>query len=209
MVCLHCLIPIPMPEPILRPMHIPIKFEMGTVPNFGTNICKHTITEDPRKISIRLNRPYPSRLCERLGILSSADNGGCGGAFTADSGVMISPNYPNPYPHNAQCVYTVTVHQNEIMNLTFTSLELEQPIGGSCEWDYVEAREKKLHSGGSKRGALEARPLTVQFLSFSCSFWQKISQIIDWRTPLGVGAISRKVWICHCRVCLPYFTAKL
>ena len=81
--------------------------------------------------------------CERLGILSSADNGGCGGAFTADNGVMISPNYPNQYPHNAQCVYTVTVHQNEVMNLTFTNLELESPIGGSCEWDYVEVREKK------------------------------------------------------------------
>ena len=76
-------------------------------------------------------------------LLYSADNG-CGGAFTADNGVMISPDYPNPYPHNAQCVYTVTVHQNEVMNLTITNLELEQPIGGSCEWDYVEVRKSKV-----------------------------------------------------------------
>ena len=142
--------------------------------------------------------------CERLGILSSADNGGCGGAFTADNGVMISPNYPNQYPHNAQCVYTVTVHQNEVMNLTFTNLELESPIGGSCEWDYVEVREKKLQSGGSKGVLGTHPPFSDQFLSFSYSLRQKFCHKIDWRTSLGVGALSGKSWTYHFSACLPF-----
>ena len=44
--------------------------------------------------------------------------------------------------------------------------------------------------GGSKRGATDA-PCRVQFLSFSCSFQEKISQIIVWRPHLGIGVI---VW---------------
>ena len=55
---------------------------------------------------------------------------------------MISPNYPNPYPHDSQCVYTVTVHPHEVMNLTFTDLDLETETQGSCEWDYVEVSEQ-------------------------------------------------------------------
>lgn len=67
-----------------------------------------------------------------------AAGNGCGGSFTADQGVLISPNFPNPYPHDSQCVYTVTVHPNEVMNLTFTDLDLETHTDGTCEWDYVE-----------------------------------------------------------------------
>ena len=39
------------------------------------------------------------------------------------------------------------------------------------------------------RGEIRTRPLptlSVQFLSFSCSFWQKCCQIMDWRTPVVV-----------------------
>ena len=36
-------------------------------------------------------------------------------------------------------------------------------------------------------GARDALPLSVQILSFPCSFWQTICKIIGWNTPLGVG----------------------
>ena len=129
-------------------------------------------TETPwTEIPWIVKRPYPIRLSERLGILSSGDNGGCGGAFTADNGVMISPNYPNPYPHNAQCVYTVTVRQNEVMNLTFTNLELEQPIGGSCEWDYVEVWENRSCTVTDLRGVLGTHaPSRSNFFHFHVVF---------------------------------------
>lgn len=63
---------------------------------------------------------------------------GCGGTFTDESGILISPNYPNPYNHNAQCVWTVTVNPLDKIKLTFTNLELEGHL--NCQYDYVEVR---------------------------------------------------------------------
>ena len=36
-------------------------------------------------------------------------------------------------------------------------------------------------SGGSKGGARDARPLGVQILSISCSFWENLGKIVCWR----------------------------
>ena len=49
---------------------------------------------------------------------------------------MTSPNYPNPYPHDAQCVYTVTVPAGEVITLNFTNMDIEAHV--NCAWDYVE-----------------------------------------------------------------------
>ncbi|CAH1775425.1 unnamed protein product [Owenia fusiformis] len=64
---------------------------------------------------------------------------GCGGAFTEESGVVISPNYPNPYPHDAQCVWTITGPESEKLKLIWTNMDLEDHSG--CSWDYVELRD--------------------------------------------------------------------
>ena len=45
-----------------------------------------------------------------------------------------------------------------------------------------------IYCGRSRVGARDARPLSVQFLSISCSFRQKSCQIIGERPTLGVGA---------------------
>ena len=62
---------------------------------------------------------------------------GCGGNFSAASGVLISPGYPNPYPHNAACVWLVSVPADgEHITLNFTDIDLE--AHRNCQWDYVE-----------------------------------------------------------------------
>ena len=61
---------------------------------------------------------------------------GCGGAFTAESGIIISPNYPNAYNHDAQCVWTVMLNGSDTIRLTFTNLELEGHL--NCQYDYIE-----------------------------------------------------------------------
>lgn len=63
---------------------------------------------------------------------------GCGARFTTDNGVLISPNYPNPYPHNAQCVWTISVPSGEVITFTITNIDLE--VHRNCMWDYVEVR---------------------------------------------------------------------
>ena len=63
----------------------------------------------------------------------------CGRAFSTDelnSGVMTSPYFPNPYPHNAECEWTVVAPENEVITLTFTDMDIESH--DSCEYDYVE-----------------------------------------------------------------------
>ena len=37
-----------------------------------------------------------------------------------ESGVLISPNYPNPYNHDASCVWVLTVNKRDTITLTFT-----------------------------------------------------------------------------------------
>ncbi|BFZ22541.1 hypothetical protein BsWGS_25580 [Bradybaena similaris] len=49
----------------------------------------------------------------------------CVGELTEQSGVILSPHYPNNYPNNAQCRWTIRAKVNEIVDIRFNSLDLE------------------------------------------------------------------------------------
>ncbi|XP_053408750.1 cubilin-like isoform X2 [Mercenaria mercenaria] len=68
-----------------------------------------------------------------------AADAGCGGTFTDESGILISPNYPNPYNHDAQCVWIVRVNERDTISLTFTNMDLEGHA--DCQYDYIEVRD--------------------------------------------------------------------
>lgn len=65
-----------------------------------------------------------------------AGDPGCGGTFTDTDGIIISPNWPNDYAHNRQCVYVIRLPAGEKVSLNFTHLSLENH--SSCSFDYVE-----------------------------------------------------------------------
>jgi len=48
----------------------------------------------------------------------------------------MSPNYPNPYPHNGVCVWAITVHRRARITFTVTDMDLE--MHRNCGWDYIE-----------------------------------------------------------------------
>ncbi len=49
-------------------------------------------------------------------------SGGCGGSFTdVTSGEFTSPNHPQDYNNNEDCVWTITAPLNQIITLTFNS----------------------------------------------------------------------------------------
>uniref|UniRef100_A0A8C9TSU0 CUB and Sushi multiple domains 2 n=1 Tax=Scleropages formosus TaxID=113540 RepID=A0A8C9TSU0_SCLFO len=49
----------------------------------------------------------------------------CGGNLTSASGLILSPEYPEPYPHGRECDWTVTVTPDYVIVLTFNQFSLE------------------------------------------------------------------------------------
>ncbi|CAM9270170.1 unnamed protein product, partial [Lampetra planeri] len=100
---------------------------------------------------------------------TSKSDPGCGGTFTQSEGIIISPNWPNDYAHNRQCIYVIRLPAAETVNLTFTHMNLESH--SSCTFDYVEVRD-----GGS-----EADPLIGKFCGNSL--------------PAPISSSSNHLWI--------------
>ncbi|CAG9818509.1 unnamed protein product [Phaedon cochleariae] len=64
----------------------------------------------------------------------------CGGDFLIDSvGHLESPNYPEEYQPNKECVWRLAVPENYQVALQFQSFDLENHDG--CIYDYVEIRD--------------------------------------------------------------------
>jgi cubilin len=53
-------------------------------------------------------------------------------------GVIESPNFPNPYPHNRNCSWIISAPPGNKINITFTHFELESPFEGNCSYDFLE-----------------------------------------------------------------------
>ncbi|XP_029024761.1 bone morphogenetic protein 1-like isoform X5 [Betta splendens] len=74
----------------------------------------------------------------------------CGGEVRRDSGQIQSPNYPDDYQSNKECVWRITVAEGFDVGLSFQSFEVEKH--DSCAYDYVEVRD-----GGSEDSPLLGR----------------------------------------------------
>ncbi|NXY67496.1 CUBN protein, partial [Glareola pratincola] len=59
----------------------------------------------------------------------------CSHNYSAETGVLTSPNYPNDYPVRTECIYTITVGINRQIVLSFTNFTLEG--NKRCTEDYV------------------------------------------------------------------------
>lgn len=62
----------------------------------------------------------------------------CGGTYFTNSGVIRSPNYPNYYPTNRDCVWVISVPVGQQILLNITDFDLETYI--KCRSDYLEIR---------------------------------------------------------------------
>ncbi|XP_072107222.1 CUB and sushi domain-containing protein 1a [Mobula birostris] len=49
----------------------------------------------------------------------------CGGNMTGPMGVILSPNYPQPYPHGKECDWTIKVSPDYVIALIFKSFHME------------------------------------------------------------------------------------
>ena len=79
--------------------------------------------------------------------------GACGGNFTTPSGILTSPSYPENYPNNAECIYTISQPNGTVINLSVTDLEVDNYRDSffsfnsyyydddTCQTDYLEIRD--------------------------------------------------------------------
>ncbi|XP_042598107.1 deleted in malignant brain tumors 1 protein isoform X5 [Cyprinus carpio] len=65
----------------------------------------------------------------------------CGGNMTDWRGVLLSPRYPNNYPNNAQCTWTIHSTGNATVSLIFTDVDLET----CCDYIKVYDGPSTLH----------------------------------------------------------------
>ncbi|XP_043916230.1 cubilin-like [Protopterus annectens] len=92
---------------------------------------------------------------------TSPSDPGCGGMYGDSEGIIISPNWPNPYANNRQCIYIIRQPENEKIFLNFTHMDLESH--GTCSWDYIEVRDGDTETDpliGKYCGSVIPEPIT-------------------------------------------------
>lgn len=60
----------------------------------------------------------------------------CGGIYTAENGVISSPNYPNNYAGERNCEYDISAPQGKVIVLDVFDLDIE--THSICEFDNLE-----------------------------------------------------------------------
>uniref|UniRef100_A0A8B9TLF7 Cubilin n=1 Tax=Anas platyrhynchos TaxID=8839 RepID=A0A8B9TLF7_ANAPL len=69
-----------------------------------------------------------------------ASTSSCGGTFHMDRGAFNSPGYPESYPLNTECVWTILSSPGNRLQLSFITFQVESSEG--CTEDYLEIREQ-------------------------------------------------------------------
>nr|XP_040240535.2 cubilin homolog [Anopheles coluzzii] len=92
----------------------------------------------------------------------------CGGRLTALMGQFASPNYPNTYPLNVECVWKLSASPGNKMSLFFTELDIEP--SDDCNGDYLEVRERD--ENGPLLGDFCGNQVPTN-LTEASSFWVK------------------------------------
>ncbi|ODM98815.1 Cubilin [Orchesella cincta] len=74
----------------------------------------------------------------------------CNRVLKGFQGVIESPNYPNPYPHNRNCTWTIEASRGNKVNVSFSHFDIEAPYRGNCSYDFVEISEWKRYNSDNK-----------------------------------------------------------
>ena len=107
------------------------------------------------------------------------------------------PGCPDGFPSNPDALTEIPASTRDVSSLRVKNMEEIFLTRNRTFWDCI----------GESKGAPGTRcPLWIQFLSFSCSFWERFGQIIGW--PWGLPPSIRKSWIRHCLADNNHFAKK-
>ncbi|XP_041064570.1 mannan-binding lectin serine protease 1 isoform X3 [Carcharodon carcharias] len=92
--------------------------------------------------------------------------------FTEKSGVISSPDYPNPYPKSSDCLYRIELEEGYAISLQFADIfDLEDHPDILCPYDYLKIKTGVMEFGpfcGDKSpGKIDTNSSTVQILFHS------------------------------------------
>ncbi|CAL8142101.1 unnamed protein product [Orchesella dallaii] len=74
----------------------------------------------------------------------------CNRMLKGFQGVIESPNYPNPYPHNRNCTWIIEASRGNKVNVSFSHFDIEAPYRGNCSYDFVEITEWTRYNSDNK-----------------------------------------------------------
>ncbi|XP_053093478.1 deleted in malignant brain tumors 1 protein-like [Pangasianodon hypophthalmus] len=57
----------------------------------------------------------------------------CGGDLTQSQGEFFSPNFPNNYPEGTNCTWRLVSPEQQVVSLTFVSVDIESCLGCGCD----------------------------------------------------------------------------
>ena len=77
---------------------------------------------------------------------------GCGGELTSASGELASPNYPQPYPHERDCRWYLSVEPTKRINITITDFDMEAHV--NCSYDMLAVSISTIHDTHTRLTAL-------------------------------------------------------
>ena len=61
--------------------------------------------------------------------------------YSTPSGLLTSAHYPNPYPDNSECTYTISQGRGTYINLTIRTFDIEESESEGTCYDYLEIRD--------------------------------------------------------------------
>lgn len=67
----------------------------------------------------------------------------CDTVLTDYSGVIESPNFPNPYPHNRNCTWVIQATLGNTLNVSFSHFQVETHT--SCNYDHLQVSLRSLN----------------------------------------------------------------
>ncbi|XP_042524636.1 mannan-binding lectin serine protease 1 [Dipodomys spectabilis] len=82
----------------------------------------------------------------RFGYILHTDNRTCrvecsDNLFTQMTGMITSPDYPNPYPKSSECLYTIGLEEGFVISLQFEdTFDIEDHPEVPCPYDYIKIK---------------------------------------------------------------------
>jgi hypothetical protein len=88
--------------------------------------------------------------------------------FTQRTGMITSPDYPNPYPKSSECFYNIELEEGFMISLQFEDIfDIEDHPEVACPYDYIKVSLQWALVLGTLNNLGRTRKINIRLLTFS------------------------------------------